>query len=110
MLTVSPQLRDFAAAWAREDGIEFDVLVDSGNGVARSYGLTFRMTDVLQDIYRDELRIDLARFNGDLTWELPIAATYVIGRDGVVVWAGVDVDYTRRPEPEELLPVLDGMG
>ena len=110
MLTVSPQLRDFAAAWAREDGIEFDVLVDSGNGVARSYGLTFRMTEVLQDIYRDELRIDLARFNGDLTWELPIAATYVIGRDGVVAWAGVDVDYTRRPEPEELLMVLDGMG
>lgn len=110
MLTVSPQLRDFAAAWAREDGIEFDVLVDSGNGVARSYGLTFRMTDVLQAIYRNELRIDLARFNGDLTWELPIAATYVVGRDGVVAWAGVDVDYTRRPEPEELLAVLDGMG
>lgn len=110
MLTVSPQLRDFAAAWAREDGIEFDVLVDSGNGVARSYGLTFRMTEVLQDIYRDELRIDLARFNGDLTWELPIAATYLVGRDGVVAWAGVDVDYTRRPEPEELLGVLDEMG
>lgn len=110
VLTLSPQLRDFAAAWAREDGIEFDVLVDSGNGVARSYGLTFRMTEVLQDIYRDELRIDLARFNGDLTWELPIAATYVVGRDGVVAWAGVDVDYTRRPEPEELLAVLDGMG
>lgn len=107
---MSPQLRDFAAAWARKDGIEFDVLVDSGNGVARSYGLTFRMTEVLQDIYRDELRIDLARFNGDLTWELPIAATYVVGRDGVVAWAGVDVDYTRRPEPGELLTVLDGMG
>ncbi len=107
---MSPQLRDFAAAWARKDGIEFDVLVDSGNGVARSYGLTFRMTEVLQDIYRDELRIDLARFNGDLTWELPIAATYVVGRDGVVAWAGVDVDYTRRPEPGELLAVLDGMG
>lgn len=103
-------MREFAAAWAREDGIEFDVLVDSGNGVARSYGLTFRMTDDLQDIYRDEFRIDLARFNGDLTWELPLPATYVVGRDGVVAWACVDVDYTRRPEPAGLLEVLDGMG
>ena len=110
MLTLSPQLHDFAAAWAREDGIGFDVLVDSGNGVARSYGLTFRMTEDVQDIYRDSFRIDLARFNGDLTWELPIAATYVVGQDGVVAWAGVDVDYTRRPEPGELLGVLDGMG
>lgn len=83
--------------------------MDSGNGVARSYGLTFRMTDDVQDIYRDEFRIDLARFSGDLTWELPLPATYVVGRDGVVVWAGVGVDYTRRPEPEGLLGVLDGM-
>ena len=109
MLTLSPQLHDFAAAWAREDGIGFDVLVDSGNGVARSYGLVFRMPDALQDVYRDHLRIDLARFNGDSTWELPIPATYVVGQDGVVEWAGVDVDYTQRPEPEGLLEVLDGM-
>lgn len=109
MLTVSPQLHDFAVAWAREDGIDFEVLVDSGNGVARSYGLTFRMPEVLQDVYRDCLRIDLARFNGDSTWELPIPATYVVGQDGVVAWAGVDVDYTRRPEPVALLEVLDGM-
>lgn len=86
------------------------MLVDSGNGVARSYGLTFRMPEALQDVYRDYLRIDLARFNGDSTWELPIPATYVVGPDGVVAWAGVDVDYTRRPEPEGLLGVLDGMG
>ena len=86
------------------------MLVDSGNGVARSYGLTFRMPEALQDVYRDYLRIDLARFNGDSTWELPIPATYVVGQDGVVAWAGVDVDYTRRPEPEGLLEVLDGKG
>ena len=86
------------------------MLVDSGNGVARSYGLTFRMPEALQDVYRDHLRIDLARFNGDSTWELPIPATYVVGQDGVVAWAGVDVDYTRRPEPEGLIEVLDGMG
>jgi len=92
--------------YLRFDGAD---AADSGNGVARSYGLTFRMTDDVQDIYRDEFRIDLARFNGDLTWELPLPATYVVGRDGVVVWAGVDVDYTRRPEPEGLLGVLDGM-
>ena len=85
------------------------MLVDSGNGVARSYGLAFRMPDELQDVYRDHLRIDLARFNGDSTWELPIPATYLVGRDGVVAWAGVDVDYTRRPEPRGLLEVLDGM-
>ncbi len=110
VVTLSPQLHDFASAWAREDGIGFDVLTDLGNGVARSYGLTFRMPGELRAVYRDHFRIDLGRFNGDTTWELAIPATYVIGQDGIVAYAAADADYTRRPEPSELLPVLEALG
>jgi len=86
------------------------VLTDLGNGVARSYGLTFAFPERLQDVYRNDLRIDLGRFNGDPSWELAVPATYVVGRDGIVAYAEADPDYTRRPEPTELLPVLDGLG
>lgn len=86
------------------------MLTDPGNGVARSYGLTFRFPERLQDVYRNDLRIDLSRFNGDPSWELAVPATYVVGRDGIVAHAEADPDYTRRPEPTELLPVLEGMG
>lgn len=34
-------------------------------------------------------------------------ARFVIGQDGVIAYAEVNPDYTRRPDPEELLPVLD---
>jgi hypothetical protein len=33
-------------------------------------------------------------------------ARYVIGMDGVIAYAEVSPDYTRRPDPEELLPTL----
>lgn len=33
-------------------------------------------------------------------------ARFVIGRDGRVLYANVEPDYTQRPEPEDLLPVL----
>ena len=106
-MTLSPQLHDFSLAWATEDGIEFDVLTDLGNGVARTYGLTFRLPDDLQVVYRDPLRIDLQRFNGDATWELAIPATYVVDSRGNVAYAAADPDYTRRPEPTDLITVLD---
>ena len=32
---------------------------------------------------------------------------YVIGTDGVIAYAEANPDYTRRPDPTELLPVLD---
>ena len=34
-------------------------------------------------------------------------ARYVIGQDGVIAYAEVNADYTRRPDPEALFPVLD---
>jgi peroxiredoxin len=53
------------------------------------------------------LRVDLAIINGEPSWTLPMPARYVIGQDGVIAYAEVNPDYTRRPEPDELLPVLE---
>jgi hypothetical protein len=34
-------------------------------------------------------------------------ARYVIGTDGIIAYSEVNPDYTHRPDPSELLPVLD---
>lgn len=82
------------------------MLLDLGLGVARDYGLNFRMPDDLRELYLSALSIDLGRVNGDQSWELPIPATFVVGQDGVILYASADPDYTVRPEPRELLDVL----
>jgi peroxiredoxin len=46
--------------------------------------------------------------NGDDSWELPIPATYVIDVNGRVVDASLNEDYTKRPEPLEILSQLEG--
>ncbi len=50
--------------------------------------------------------MDLAKFNGDASWELPMAARYVIDREHIIRAADVNFDYTIRPEPGETLAVL----
>lgn len=44
--------------------------------------------------------------NDDESWELPLAATYVLERDGTVLFAEAETDYKRRMEPEDVLRVL----
>ena len=51
--------------------------------------------------------IDLAAFNADPSWTLPMPARYVIGQDGTIVYAEVNPDYTQRPEPEDVIGVLE---
>jgi peroxiredoxin len=51
--------------------------------------------------------VNLPFLNGDSSWELPIPATYILERNGTVLCASADPDYTRRPEPEELVRLVD---
>jgi len=46
---------------------------------------------------------DLSRINGDPSWTVPMPGRYVIGTDGVVAYAEVNPDNSRRPDPERLL-------
>lgn len=84
------------------------MLTDLGLGVARDFGLTFALPEYLQTTYVEKFKVDLTRFNGDESWELPIPATFIVGTDGIITYASVDPDYTRRPEPEEVLAAIPG--
>jgi peroxiredoxin len=52
------------------------------------------------------LKNDLPTFNGDPSWTLPMPGRFVIAPDGTIVYAEVNPDYTRRPDPEAMLPAL----
>jgi hypothetical protein len=56
------------------------------------------------------LGADLTQFNGEDSWTLPMPARYVIAQDGTIAYAEVSADYTRRPEPSAIFPVLEQLG
>ena len=49
-------------------------------------------------------KLDIA--NGDNRWQLPAPATFIIDQAGMVRWAWVDSNWTRRPEPTDVLAAL----
>lgn len=109
LVAISPQTPPNSRKSQRENKVSFPILSDPGNEVAARFGLRFELPDYLVELYRNTFKNDLARINGEPSWTLPMPARYVIGTDGVVAYAEVNPDYTRRPDAEELLPVLVGM-
>jgi peroxiredoxin len=107
LVAISPELPDQSLSTTEKNKLAFAVLSDVGNRVARSYGLVFRLSDLLRRPM-EKLGIDLARVNGDDSWELPVPATYVVSPDATVRLAYVDADYRRRLEPREILAALRG--
>ena len=92
----------------RDNRLGFPILVDFEGAVADRFGLRIKLPDQLVEVYK-QFGNDLARINGEPSWTLPMPARYVIDRDGVVAYAEVNPDYTMRPDPSELFPILDSL-
>ena len=105
LVTISPQLPDNSLSTAEKLALDFEVLSDVGNKVARDFGLVFKLTEKMQEIYKN-FGIDLVLANGDQSYELPIPATYVIAQDSIIQLASADADYTNRLDPEIIIAEL----
>ena len=106
LVAITPETPDNALGTQEKNEIAFDVLSDSGNRVASAFGLSFRLPDEVNDIYKNQFGIDLEASNGDASQTLAVPATFVIGKGGRVLKAFVDADYTRRAEPDEVIAAL----
>jgi len=108
LIAVSPEKPDASLSHAEKLNLEFDVLSDTGNGVAGEYGLIMTVDPALRPLYR-EWGIDLPSANGDETYQLPVPATYVIDRNAMIRAHYVDKDYTRRMEPDAIIEALESL-
>lgn len=102
LVAISPQTPDASLATSEKHRLQFPVLSDADNKIARKFGLVFRIDESLMPIYQ-AFGIDLKAHNGDDSFELPVPATYLVGRDGDVLEAFVNTDYRARLEPETAL-------
>ena len=105
LVAISPQTAANSRKSVRQNELGFPILSDVRSQVAAAFGLRFELPDYLVELYKG-LKNDLPAFNDDPSWALPMPARYVIGQDGTILYAEVNPDYTRRPEPEDMLPAL----
>jgi peroxiredoxin len=105
LVAISPQTAPSSRKSVRQNKLSFPILSDVKGKVGAAFGLRFNLPDYLVELYK-QLENDLPTFNDDPSWTLPMPARYVIGQDGLILYSEVNPDYTRRPEPEDMIPVL----
>ena len=106
VIAISPQTAPNSRRSQRDNKLGFPILSDVKAQVANAFGIRFALPDYLVEVYKG-FKNDLPLINDDPSWVLPMPARYVIGTDGVIAYAEINPDYTQRPDPSELLPVLD---
>jgi peroxiredoxin len=105
LAAISPQTVQQSFFMRDQHKLRFPLLSDAGNQVARQFGLTYRVPPDQKAIYQHAF-VNLPFVNGDDSWELPVPATYILERDGTVLYASANEDYAERPEPEDIVRFL----
>lgn len=102
LVALTPELPDKSLNTKEKNELEFEILTDLNNDVARMFGIVFTLNSELVKIYNGRLKT----FNGVDTNELPIPATYVIDEDYIIKYAFVDPNHRQRAEPADILSIL----
>lgn len=97
-VAISPEIPDSSLSLIEKHELEFEVLSDIDNAFAKKLGLVFKLDDKLTGVY-EMFGFEIDKAQGNTNKEIPIPATYVIDRDGTVLLAYVNTDYTKRLDP-----------
>lgn len=107
LLALTPELPDNSLSTSEKNELTFEVLTDLNNEVAREYGLVFELTPTVHAYYKNAFSLEA--YNGNDKPELPLAATYVIGKNGIIQWHFTDAEYRNRAEPADIVRAVSAL-
>ncbi len=105
LVAMTPETGGRALAMKRDRGLHYEVLVDVDLAVAMAFGIVFRTPPLYVELLRRR-GVDVAERSGNPAWLLPVPATFLVGQDGTVARSWVNIDFTQRAEPDEILTAL----
>ena len=105
IVAIVPDRQRFAAQLRAETAAPFPILTDVENGYALSLGLVFWVGEEMQKLMLAR-NANPAESQGNDSWFLPVPATFIVGRDGLIKARHVDPDYRTRMEIDSVLEAL----
>jgi peroxiredoxin len=105
LVAITPETGGRALTVRQRHGNRYEVLSDVDCGLGLRCGVVFRTPAAYRDLLLSYGN-DLAERHGNSAWFLPVPATFVLDREGVVRWRFAEVDFTRRAEPADIIAAL----
>jgi len=105
LLALTPETGGLALKMKTRHHARFEVLADVDFGVGLAAGVVFK----IPKLYRGRLDASGLSFpqrHGNAAWCLPVPATFIIAPDGRIAWRFVDVDFTHRAEPADIIAAI----
>jgi peroxiredoxin len=109
LIVITPELQRFNQQLKEEAKAEFPILTDLDCGYALDLNIAVKINDEKR-LAMIGAGYDIAPYQDNGNWILPIPATFVIGQNGRIKARYIDPDYRKRMEIDDLLKALRPAG
>ncbi len=107
LIAVSPEQVPLLGKTAEKTSVQFTLLHDEDYRVAEAFDVQFRPDSMQRIMYNTALAANLKEAHSDDSQQLPIPATFVIGRNGIIAWRHFDPDYKKRSSVKDIVEALE---
>jgi peroxiredoxin len=105
VVSIMPEREVYTAKAGASIDNAFRILSDLDNSYALALGLTVWLGEEVRKLYLSHGLL-LEQYQGTSSWFVPIPATFVVGRDGLIIDRFVDPDFRKRMAIEDILAAL----
>ena len=106
LIAVSVDKPEWSAEIVQKQSLSFDVISNPDAKIIKSYNLFHTVPPALRQRYLDH-NLDLKTYSGRDDGVIAVPATFVINREGKIIFSYANEDYKVRTQPEEVIGVLE---
>jgi peroxiredoxin len=96
LVAVTPESIENVEQTVKLHNLTFTVVYDCQEQIMKDYNVMFDVTKAYQELVLKQLSIDIAKNNGRDVAHLPVPATYIISREGIIVAVQFNPDFNNR--------------
>lgn len=105
LVTLSPQTQDKSLYLSEKYSLDYEILYDKNNTIAKEFGIVYTLSDEVIATY-DKLKVDILEANRNGTYDLPFPATFIVNKNYEIIYTFVDENYRKRCEPKTIIDVI----
>lgn len=105
LVGIAPEVQSMGRVTQQDHEIDFDLLSDTDNAVAKQYHLVYTVQPKLLSLMDERFGLD--DYYPVHKQELPLTVAFVIDQNGIIRYAYINDDFRKRAEPTEIIDVLN---
>ncbi|MGE0566523.1 MAG: peroxiredoxin-like family protein [Bacteroidia bacterium] len=105
LIAITPEINQSIDKTVSKTKATFNIVYDSTYTIMRQYGTAFKVDAATIKRYK-LIGLDVEEANGNKDHILPVPATFIIGKDGIILWKHFDTNYKKRSTVKEIVEHL----